>query len=86
MTAPATNSRPIRLERVYSDDMSDMIHRYKVGQVVAIRTSVMRLAADGVYTITRLLPSDSSDPRYCLKSERENFERIVPEGDLSSAV
>ena len=65
--------------------MSDVIHRFKIGQIVEIQTSTLRLAAAGRYEITRLLPCDSNDPQYCLKSENEKYERIVPERDLHDA-
>lgn len=62
--------------------MTDQTHRYKVGDVVEIMRSTMRSAAEGDYEIVRLIPCDSNDPRYCLKSRSEKYERIVSEGDL----
>lgn len=64
--------------------MSDIIHRFKVGQTVEIQPSKLRRAVAGRYAITQLLPCDSNDPQYRLKSEDEKHERIVPERDLSS--
>jgi hypothetical protein len=66
--------------------MSDMIHRFKVGQIVEIQPSKLRYAVGGRYAITQLLPCDSSDPRYRLKSENEKHDRIVSELDLSDVV
>jgi hypothetical protein len=64
--------------------MSDIIHRFKVGQTVEIQPSKLRRAVAGRYAITQLLPCDWNDPQYRLKSEDEKHERIVPERDLSS--
>jgi hypothetical protein len=66
--------------------MSDMIHRFKVGQVVEIQRSKLRLAATGPYAITQLLPCDSNDPQYRLKCEGEKHERIVSEHDLAIVI
>lgn len=66
--------------------MSDIVHRFKVGQSVEIQPSKLRPAAQGIYSITRLLPCDADDPQYCVKSEDEKHERIVPERDLLEPV
>jgi hypothetical protein len=65
--------------------VSDQIHRFKVGDLVEIIRSTMRSAAAGQYEIVRLIPCDMEDPRYCLKSRSEKYERIVPEADLVAA-
>lgn len=62
--------------------MTDRTHRYKVGDIVEVMRSTMRSAAEGDYEIVRLIPCDSNDPQYCLKSRSEKYERIVPERDL----
>jgi hypothetical protein len=66
--------------------VSDIIHRFKVGQSVEIQPSKLRPAAQGIYSITRLLPCDANDPQYCVKSDAEKHERIVPERDLLEPV
>jgi hypothetical protein len=58
------------------------MHRFKIGQVVEILPTTLRAAAPGQYEIIRLVPCDSNDPQYCVKSRSEKHERIVPEHDL----
>jgi hypothetical protein len=62
--------------------MSDVIHRFKVGQTVAMQPSKQFSAAPGLYSITRLMPRDSNEPQYCVKSQEEKHERVVPEREL----
>jgi hypothetical protein len=62
--------------------MTDKQHRFKVGQMVEIMPTTLRAAVTGRYEIIRLVPCDSSDPQYRLKSENEKHERILPERDL----
>ncbi|MES1155790.1 MAG: hypothetical protein ABUL48_05105 [Pseudorhodoplanes sp.] len=66
--------------------MSDRIHRFKVDEIVEILPSTLRSAAIGNYAITRLLPCDANDPQYCIKSQDEKHERILPERDLLGIV
>lgn len=62
--------------------MSDRVHRFKVGQIVEILPSTLRSAATGDYEIVRLVPCDSNDPQYRIKSRNEKHERVVAERDL----
>jgi hypothetical protein len=58
------------------------VHRFKVGQIVEILPSTLRSAATGDYEIVRLVPCDSNDPQYRIKSRNEKHERVVAERDL----
>jgi hypothetical protein len=62
--------------------LSDRVHRFKVGQIVEILPSTLRSAATGDYEIVRLVPCDSNDPQYRIKSRNEKHERVVAERDL----
>jgi len=57
-------------------------HRFKIGQMVELLPTTLRSAAPGLYEIVRLIPIESREPQYCLKSREERHERIVSEHDL----
>lgn len=62
--------------------MTDRQHRFRIGQMVEIMPTTLRQAVTGRYEIIRLVPCDSNDPRYRLKSEDEKYERILSETEL----
>ena len=62
--------------------MSDRMHQFKVGEWVDIVPSTLRSAASGRYRIVRLIPCDADNPRYCIRSEQEKYDRVLPEHDL----
>lgn len=62
--------------------MTDRLHQFKVGDWVDIVPSTLRSAAPGRYRIVRLIPCDSNEPRYCIRSTHEKHDRVVPEHDL----
>jgi hypothetical protein len=62
--------------------MSDRLHQFKVGDWVDIVPSTLRSAAPGRYRIVRLIPCDANDPRYCIRSDNEKHDRVLPEHDL----
>lgn len=62
--------------------MMDRLHQFKVDQWVDIVPSTLRSAAPGRYQILRLIPCDGREPRYCIRSEHEKHDRVVPEHDL----
>ncbi len=62
--------------------MTDRQHRFKIGQMVEVMPTTLRAAVTGRYEIIRLVPCDSQDPRYRLKSEDEKYERVLSEGEL----
>jgi hypothetical protein len=60
------------------NDLSD--HKFKIGESVLYIYG--RSAASGVYKITQLLPSESDDCQYRIKSSDELHERVVKESEL----
>jgi hypothetical protein len=63
-----------------------MIHKFQVGQSVELISRVIRQAAPGTYEITRLMPENEVEPRYCIKSATERHERVVPESELETSL
>ncbi|MSP33077.1 MAG: hypothetical protein EXR03_09720 [Pseudolabrys sp.] len=58
-------------------------HRYQVGEMVYyISPTFGRAAATGSYTVVKLLPSESDDYQYRIKSSGEAFERVAKESQL----
>jgi hypothetical protein len=62
--------------------MTDLTHKYKVGQTVDLVPSMSRWAAGGHYEIVSLRPPDGETPQYRIKSKSESHERVVAESDL----
>lgn len=61
-------------------------HRYQVGEVVYFTSPTFgRAAASGTYTVVKLLPSESDDYQYRIKSSGEAFERVAKESQLDRA-
>jgi hypothetical protein len=61
-------------------------HRFGIGQIVDLRSSVLRPAALGPYEIRHLVPAldnDPDDPRYRIKCDAEIHERMAPESELT---
>ena len=59
------------------------LHRFKVGENVALQSSPRnRAAANGDYEVIGLRPSDGDEPSYRIKSELERHERIARESEL----
>jgi hypothetical protein len=58
-------------------------HKFKIGESVLYTSgSYGRGAASGVYKDTQLLPSESDDYQYRIKSSDEPHERVVKESEL----
>ena len=58
-------------------------HRYQVGETVYYTSPTFgRAAATGTYTVVKLLPSESEDYQYRIKSSGEAFERVAKESQL----
>jgi hypothetical protein len=58
-------------------------HKYHVGEVVYFTSPTFgRAAASGTYTVVKLLPSESDDYQYRIKSSGEAFERVAKESQL----
>jgi len=61
-------------------------HKYGVGETVFYTSpSFGRAAATGSYTVVKLLPSESDDYQYRIKSSGEAFERVAKESQLERA-
>ena len=50
--------------------------------MVEIMPTTLRARVTGQYEIIRLVPCDSNDPQYRLKSVSEKHERVLSEGEL----
>ena len=58
-------------------------HKYRVGETVYYTSSSFgRAAANGSYTVVKLLPSEGDDYQYRIKSSGEAFERVAKESQL----
>ena len=65
---------------------SPMMHKFQVGQSVALIPRLIRQAASGTYEITRLMPENEVEPHYRIKSHSERHERVVPESELETSL
>jgi hypothetical protein len=64
-------------------DMVLKSHKYQVGEIVYFTSPTFgRAAASGTYTVVKLLPSESDDYQYRIKSSGEAFERVAKESQL----
>ncbi|MDI1346628.1 MAG: hypothetical protein PSV22_21410 [Pseudolabrys sp.] len=60
-----------------------MRHKYQVGETVYFTSpNFGRAAASGTYMVIKLLPSESDDYQYRIKSSGEAFERVAKESQL----
>jgi hypothetical protein len=64
---------------------NSMMHKFQVGQSVALIPRSIRQAAAGTYAITRLMPDNAAEPHYRIKSDAERHERVVPESELETS-
>jgi hypothetical protein len=61
-----------------------MPHKFKVGEIVALRASVRHNVPGGNYEVIRQLPRDEDrEFQYRIKSAIEAHERVAREGELS---
>ena len=59
-------------------------HKFKVGQLVDFAPSRPGVPTSGRhYEIVRLLPAESGELQYRVKSKGETFERVAKESELS---
>lgn len=59
-------------------------HKFKVGQLVDFAPSRSGVPASGrQYEVIRLLPAESGEFQYRVKSKAETFERVAKESELS---
>jgi hypothetical protein len=69
---------------VYAD--SPLAHRFASGHLVRLCGSTpFRYAAPGDYEVVGQLPERDGEFQYCIKSNREPYQRIVRESELEEA-
>ena len=62
-------------------------HRFAAGHMVRLSRAIpLRNAAAGNYEVLAQLPERDGDLQYCIKSDREPYQRIVKEGELEQAI
>jgi hypothetical protein len=76
-----TSSPPV--QPMAASEITVKTHRYQVGEMVYFTSpSFGRAASTGTYTVVKLLPSESDDYQYRIKSSGEAFERVAKESQL----
>jgi hypothetical protein len=86
--APKSAAKMIRtpsppVQPVAAHEIRAMPHKYQVGETVYFTSPTFgRAAATGSYTVVKLLPSESDDYQYRIKSSGEAFERVAKESQL----
>ncbi len=76
-----TSSPP--MQPMAANEIALKSHRYQVGEMVYYTSPTFgRAAATGSYTVVKLLPSESDDYQYRIKSSGEAFERVAKESQL----
>jgi hypothetical protein len=82
--APAmlrTASPPV--QPIAMPEPAPVTHKYHVGDTVYFTSPTFgRAAANGSYTVVKLLPSEGDDYQYRIKSSGEAFERVAKESQL----
>ncbi len=61
------------------------MHKFTVGQLVNFTSSELQSTHPEIFVIIRLVVDDDADPRYRIKNNTENFERVVHESELTLA-
>jgi hypothetical protein len=59
-------------------------HKFKVGDIGAIKATISRFVPSGVFEVTKQLPGNS-EPEYRIKSANEPHERVALESELTKA-
>jgi hypothetical protein len=79
---PPNGARAVRQANRRKEVMSP--YQFKISQSVRFRYHErMRSAAPGNYKIVGYQPNDGEEPRYRIKSDLEQYERIARESELS---
>jgi hypothetical protein len=79
-----TASPPV--QPIVAEELPIKTHKYSVGETVYFTSPTFgRAAATGSYTVVKLLPSESDDYQYRIKSSGEAFERVAKESQLDRA-
>ena len=61
------------------------VHKFTVGQLVNFTSNDSQSTHPEIFVIIRLVVDDDADPRYRIKNNTENFERVVHESELTLA-
>jgi len=62
------------------------LHRFQIGDAIElVPQHFTPRDANGSYTVTRLLPNDSPDREYRVKSGRDGHERVVRESEMRAS-
>jgi hypothetical protein len=71
------------MQPMAASEIATTTHKYQVGEIVYYTSPTFgRAAATGSYTVVKLLPSESDDYQYRIKSSGEAFERVAKESQL----
>jgi hypothetical protein len=58
-------------------------HKFKVGDMVALKPAVSRNVPDGIFEVVKQLPGNG-EREYRIKSANEPHERVARESELTS--
>jgi len=61
------------------------VHKFTVGQLVNFAPHDLQPPTTGSYVIIRLVADNGANPRYRIKNNAENYDRVVQESELSLA-
>ncbi len=62
-----------------------MAHKFKVGDIVTMRSAANRNVPGGVYEVTKQLPERDGEFEYRIKSVNELHERVAQQSELTRA-
>ena len=60
-------------------------HKFKVGDIVAVRPAISRNVPGGVFEVIKVLPDRDGEREYRIKSANESHERVARESELDLA-
>jgi hypothetical protein len=60
-------------------------HKFKIGDVVALKPAISRNVPGGTYQVTKRLPENQGEFEYCIKNLEEPYARVVRESELRKA-
>jgi hypothetical protein len=60
-------------------------HKFKVGDIVAVRPAISRNVPGGVFEVIKVLPDRDGEREYRIKSANEPHERVARESELTKA-
>jgi hypothetical protein len=61
-----------------------MAYKFKVGDVVTVKSNVNRNVPGGIYEVVKQLPG-GAEPEYRIKSASEVHQRVARESELTKA-